>query len=491
MAPLRRLRVATATSELAPLAKSGGLADVAGALAAHLHRQGHQVRAFLPLYASLQTAGRELRAVDSLQDVPLAMGRWPLRFSVYATTLPRSDLEVYLLHCPQLYGREGLYTGEWDEHLRFAFLGRAAIECCQRLRFSPDVFHCHDWHTALVPLYLKSLYGWDRLFQSTRTVLTLHNLGYQGEFSDQVLDDLGLGGERHLLFQDDLRAGRVSFLKTGLLYADGLTTVSRTYAREIQTPEQGMGLDPLLRQRRDSLVGIVNGVDYAEWSPENDRYIPFHYSASDLAGKSGDKMALHHALGLDGELDAPLIGIVSRLVWQKGFDLCLDTLPELVEHHGARLAVLGSGERRYEELFGWLARAFPGRAAYRRGYDDALAHLIEAGADLFLMPSRYEPCGLNQMYSLRYGTVPVVRATGGLADTVEPFDPASDRGTGFLFEHFTPAGLRWAARLALRTFRQDPAAWRRLMLRGMARDFSWERQGRIYEEVYWKVTGNL
>jgi starch synthase len=395
---------------------------------------------------------------------------------------------LYFIHCPALFNRPGLYTQDADEPLRFAFLTRAAIECCQRMGFRPDIFHCNDWHTALLPLYLRTLYGWDRLFAASRTVLTIHNVGYQGVFGAGALADLGLEGSRHFLYQEDLAAGRINFLKTGILYAGLLTTVSRTHAREIQTERYGMGLQGLLRGRSDHLVGITNGIDVEEWNPAADPFLARPYSADDLAGKAAAKRELQARLGLEGqgppaEERVPLVGVVSRLIAQKGFELCFDVLPQLLSRRALRLAVLGSGERRYEEFFAGLEQAFPGRAGFHRGYSEPLAHLIEAGSDIFLMPSLYEPCGLNQMYSQRYGTLPVVRRTGGLADTVEAFDPATRRGTGFVFEHFTPEGLRWALELALDTYR-DRETWLSLVRSAMGRDFSWESQVERYVALY-------
>ncbi len=472
-----------ATSEFTPFAKTGGLGDVAAALSAHLHREGHDVRPFLPLYASLDRGGRDFQPVPFLQGIPLQMGRFQLTFSVFTTQL-EGGLLVYFVHCPALYGRESVYGSDWDEYLRFGALCRAVIESCQRMGWAPDVFHCNDWHTALLPLYLRTVYAWDRLFERSRTVLTLHNLGYQGVFPRQALGDLELEAHRELFYQEDLQAGRINFLKTGLLYASVVTTVSRTYASEIQTAEQGMGLEGLLRRRRDSLLGIVNGVDYQEWSPEKDPLIPHSFSAEDLAGKAKNKQALQERMGLQVEPKLPLLAIVSRLTAQKGFDLLFDTLAPVLARGRAQLVALGTGEDRYADFLSWIAKTFPGRAAFHHGYSNELAHQIEAAADIFLMPSRYEPCGLNQMYSLRYGTVPIVRRTGGLADTVELYDPEADTGTGFVFDHFTPVGMGWALDFALRTYHQDPEAWKRLQIRGMQRDFSWQRQGKEYERLY-------
>jgi starch synthase len=482
------LRVCQIASEVTPFAKTGGLGDVAAGLSRALGRQGHDVRVFLPFYARVAKLDFPFVAVDYLRDVEIRLGARELRYSVLTTKLPQSEVDVYFVHCPALYHHDSIYSGDWDEYLRYALLTRAALECCQRMGWAPDVVHVHDWHTALAPVYLRTLYSWDRLFARTKTVLTLHNLAYQGVFSSQTLDELGLAPFSAMLYNEDLAAGRVSFLKTGLLYADVLTTVSRTYAREIQTPEFGFGLDPLLRARADHLVGIVNGVDYGEWNPASDPHLPHHYTRDDLSGKEAMKKALLEKVGLPFRQSAATIGLVSRLTAQKGLDLLFDTLPEFLYHRDIRFVAVGTGEERYESFLAWLQVTFPGKVWYFRGYSEELAHWIEAGSDLFLMPSRYEPCGLNQMYSLRYGTPPIVRRTGGLADTVEPWNPVAKRGTGFLFDHFTPEGMRWALDTALAAF-QDRDAWTVLQKNGMAKDFSWERQVALYEELYRRLLG--
>jgi len=355
--------------------------------------------------------------------------------------------------------------------------------------WGPDVFHCNDWHTGLLPLYLKAGYAWDELFRDTKTLLTIHNIGYQGAFPAERLAELDLDEHRDLLYREDLDAGVLNMLKTGLLYADALSTVSETYAREIQTEEYGMGLEGILQARADHLFGIVNGVDYDVWSPEADELIPHRFSPDDPTGKAKNKRELLERFSLAPADDGvPLLGIVSRLTGQKGFELLPDVLPVFLQRQDLRLVVLGSGEEKYESYFQWLRDTFPEKVAVYRGYDDALAHAIEAGSDLFLMPSRYEPCGLNQMYSLRYGTIPVVRKTGGLADTVRPFDPATGEGTGFLFDEFTSEGLFRALGEALHVFR-DRKAWKRLVANAMREDFSWERQAGLYVDLYERLIG--
>ena len=390
---------------------------------------------------------------------------------------------VYFVHTPRFFDRDAIYTNDDDEPLRFIFFCRAVLEACQRLGFVVDIFHVNDWQTALVPLFLKTTYAWDKLFAKTKTLLTIHNLAYQGVFGADVYDAIGV--ERGYFDAHDVRGGVVNFLKTGLLHADHLSTVSPTYAQEIQTPEQGYDLDGLLRRRADSLTGILNGVDYDEWNPSEDRFIPFQHSEKTLFRKKRNKMALVDKLGLDVSTakDMPLVGMVTRLSAQKGIDLLEDVLPEVLSREALALMVLGTGETRYEAFFASLQRRFPERVCFYRGFSNELAHWIEAAADLFLMPSRYEPCGLNQMYSLKYGTVPIVRKTGGLADSVRPFDPATGDGTGIVFDHYTTDGVRWALDAALRLYR-DLDAWRVVVTNGMAEDFSWEQQAGRYVAIY-------
>ncbi|MDX1515223.1 MAG: glycogen synthase [Woeseiaceae bacterium] len=487
MASEEKLKICLATSEFAPFAKTGGLADVTSALSAYLHRNGHEVCAVMPHFSRIDKGGYDIKPVEQLQDLTVRIGPWDVEYSVNAVKLPRTSLEVFLIDCPVLYGRESIYTNDDDEHLRFLLLTRASFEICQRLGFAPDIFSAHDWQTALMPLYLRTIYAWDKLFADTRSVLTIHNIGYQGVFPSSALNDLTLGDAVHHLHQDDLQHGRINFLKTGVLYANRITTVSPRYAKEIQGPEYGVGLDGLLRERRGALVGILNGVDYEEWDPETDTLIPHNFGPGSLDGKMLCKVELMREMSLTSSHDAPLIGIVSRLVGQKGFDLVENVLPRVLSQRHVSLAVLGSGEPRYETFFSKLQRAFPGRVSYYRGYNNRLAHWIEAGADIFLMPSLYEPCGLNQMYSLKYGTVPVVRETGGLADSVEMVDPRAGTGTGILFRDYNNDGLAWALTTALNLY-SNPKLWKQIMLNGMAKDFSWDEQGAQYVSLFQELS---
>ncbi|HWU90559.1 MAG TPA: glycogen/starch synthase [Kofleriaceae bacterium] len=474
------------TSEAAPFAKTGGLADVSAALPRYLGRAGHDVRVVMPLYGTISSDAATFEVRH--RDLEIRLGPHRYQVSIVAGERP-NERPIYFVHCPVLYHRASIYTNDPDEHLRFLVLIRAALEACQRMGFAPDVIHCNDWQTAMLPLTLETRYAWDRLFHRARTLLAIHNLNYQGGFPAGVLADTGLLDSAHLFHQDQLHAGRLNFLLHGILYATGVCTVSPTYAREIQGERYGVGLDPYLRARSSSVVGILNGVDYDEWSPERDRYIPHRYNADDLGGKLRNKLALVTRMNLPYVEGVPVIGIVSRLAGQKGFALLDDVMPRLLRRLRFQLVVLGSGERRFEHMFAQLARAFPRQVAFYRGFSNELAHLIEAGADMFLMPSVYEPCGLNQMYSLRYGTVPIVHRTGGLADTVEPWHPAAGSGTGIVFEHHDGAGLQWAIEAALAAYR-DRAGWERLVGNGMEKDFSWDVQGRLYEELYRRLSGS-
>ena len=475
------MNVLCVASEMAPFAKTGGLADVMAALPRHLARAGHDVRVFLPLYDTAKVRAADLAPV--VDGFEVALG--PHRYAVQIVS-PGADPLVHFVHCPALYARGGLYTTDDDEHRRFLALCWAALMACQRMGFAPDVIHGNDWQSGFLPLTLKCRFAWDRLFARARTLLTIHNLNYQGVFAASMVPDTNLADSAHLFHQDQLKEGRVNSLLHGILYADGISTVSPTYSQEIQTPERGAGLDPFLRARSSTVIGILNGVDYDEWSPEFDRHIPHRYSAADLAGKELDKQDLLGKMGLPYQAGVPLIGMISRLAGQKGLELVGEVMPHLLRRHGFQMVVLGSGESRLELMFSQLQRSFPRQVGFYRGFLEPLAHLIEAGADMFLMPSRYEPCGLNQMYSLRYGTVPIVHRTGGLADTVKTWSPAAGAGNGFAFEHHDAAGLTWGVEAALATYR-DRATWARLQQNGMAEDFSWSVQARLYERVYQRL----
>jgi starch synthase len=464
------------SSEAAPLAKTGGLADVVGSLPAALRDLGDEVAVVIPRYGSIDCR----RARRVWEGLAVYLGS--ARFDVVIAQAP-AEYPLYLVDCPPLYDRKGFY-GEGgldypDNHIRFAVFARAAL-AVGRLLFRPDIFHCHDWQAGLVPAYLRSTFAGDPTFMGSKTLFTIHNLGYQGLFPKSVLPEVAL--DPALFGPDGLEFfGRVSYVKGGISFADALNTVSPTYAREIQTPEYGFGLDGALGSRADALTGILNGIDYGEWNPETDPLIAARYSAGDLEGKRVCKRELLAELGFPPEaMDRPLIGIIARFTRQKGADILAETLGKLAAND-LYLAALGTGDPEYEDLFRKMAAEYPGRIAVRVQFDNALAHRIEAGADIFLMPSRYEPCGLNQLYSLRYGTIPVVRATGGLDDTIE-------EDTGFKFREYTGAALWTAVQAAVGTF-ADADAWLGMMRCAMRKDFSWKVSATAYSALYRRLLG--
>jgi starch synthase len=472
------MRILFVASEALPYAKTGGLADVIEALPRALVKLGHEVSVLLPRYR-----GVIANSVD-MPSMTIPQGS-RLRFPAIASGGTHRGVRYFFLDDPFYFDRDGIYGSgnrEYPDNAeRFTELSRAAIELAKQL-WKPDLIHCHDWQTAMVPLLLRTSYADDPVVRDMPVVFTIHNMGYHGLFPREALDRAGLpsavfhpGGIEFF--------GNVNFLKAGLIYSDYLTTVSRKYAEEIQTSEFGFGLEGVVRMRADRLVGILNGVDYSIWSPDRDTMIPAKYSSKNLAGKHSNKEALLDEFKLiKDNPNRPVLGIVSRFADQKGFDLIARIARELM-HEDILLAVLGTGERRYEELFRALAIDFPGRIGVVIGYDDRLAHLVEAGADIFLMPSKYEPCGLNQIYSLRYGTVPVVRGTGGLDDTIEPFDLQHGTGTGFKFWEYSGAELMNAIRQALHYF-SDEGVWKRIQLNGMAKDFSWNTSAAEYAKLY-------
>jgi starch synthase len=472
------MKILMAASEAAPYAKTGGLADVIGALPAALVARGEEVAVVLPLYRSVQ---RFVIQAERLYDaMPIYLSS-RYQFAVNIRRIIERGVHVYFIDCPELFDRPALYGEDGvdypDNHIRFAVYCRAVLGV-MRVLFRPDIVHCHDWQAGLIGPMIRHQFRLDPTFANARTLMTIHNLGYQGLFPREAFDDLGLPRN---LFRPDLLEfwGRINFLKGGIVFADMISTVSQTYAQEIQTAEHGFGLDGLLRSRAHLLTGIVNGVDYAEWSPESDTHIAAPYSAADLTGKRECKADLLRTFGLpDDDLDRPVIGLVSRFVSQKGFDLIADIIDELMSE-GVFFVALGTGEPQYEELMRGLPDLYPGRAAVTIAYNNSVAHRIEAGSDIFLMPSRYEPCGLNQIYSLRYGTVPVVRATGGLEDTIE-------ESTGFKFREYSAKALIATLRQALTAYR-DRKQWQSMMRAGMRKDYSWDASASEYSALYRRI----
>jgi starch synthase len=474
------MKILLVSSEAIPFAKTGGLADVSGALPKALARLGQEVTLILPKYRQVDPKRFPLGKPFLELMVPLGQRLEPAE--VYAVEM-EPNYRVLLIRKDAYYDREHLYgspSGDYEDNAeRFIFFCRAVLETARTVR--PDLIHCHDWQSALIPVYLKTLYQADPFFARVPSVFTIHNIGYQGLFWHYDLSLTNLGWE--LFTPQTLEFyGKLNFLKGGIVFADAVTTVSRKYMEEIQSPEFGAGLEGVLRDRRRDLHGILNGVDYEDWSPANDPFIRAPYDPQRLSGKKACKADLQKEFALPVDEGIPVIGIISRLAEQKGFDLITAIMDELMKE-GLQLIILGTGEEKYHLLLDSLAKKYPRQIGLKIAFDNALAHKIEAGSDMFLMPSRYEPCGLNQIYSLKYGTVPIVRAVGGLDDTIEDHPSDNQRGNGFKFKDYSPAGLREAIRRALRVYRDRPA-WERLMVRGMNADFSWDRSARIYLQVY-------
>jgi len=472
------MRILFVASEGLPFSKTGGLADVVEALPKALVAQGHEAAVVLPRYRGTNA---DTPIIPSL-TIPLGNR---LRFPAIADGTLLDGVRYFFVDDPAYFDRDGLYgtaAGDYPDNAeRYSEFCRAAIELSKHA-WPTDVFHCHDWQTGLLPVLLRTAYGDDSVVKDLPVVFTVHNMGYQGMFRRDVLARAGIP---EALFNPAALEffGNVSLLKGGLVYSDYLNTVSRRYAQEIQIPEFGYGLDGVVRTRSDRIVGILNGVDYTTWNPAKDSLIAAKYSAKDLSGKQICKKDLLELYGLATDnLHRPLMGIVSRFADQKGFDLIADRAHEMLRED-VMLVVLGTGDRRYEDLFRALAGAYPGRVGYKFAYDNVVAHKVEAGSDIFLMPSRYEPSGLNQMYSLKYGTVPVVRATGGLDDSIENFDLEHGTGTGFKFSEYSGAAFLYAVKQAVHHY-ADERIWKRIQLNGMAKDFSWKTPAAEYAKLY-------
>ncbi len=474
------MRILFASPEAVPFAKTGGLADVAGALPRALAKLGHEVTLILPKYRSVDEKHFPISPNGMVLKVPVSQKM--VSSEVYSLDAG-PNLRVLLLRQDAYYDRDHLYgtpSGDFEDNAeRFTFFSRAILEAALELR--PDIIHCNDWQTGLAPVYLQTLYRGAPALKRVASVFTIHNIGYQGLFWHYDLPLTNLGWE--LFTPQGLEFyGKLNFLKGGIVFADAVTTVSRRYMEEIQTPEYGAGLEGVLRDRKKDLYGILNGVDYEEWSPARDSYIKEKYRPENLRGKKACKEDLQREFYLNPGQNVPLIGMISRLTDQKGFDLLTDIM-EKIMNLGAQFVLLGTGEEKYNLLFQKFGQKYPNQAGVRISFDNALAHKIEAGADMFLMPSRYEPCGLNQIYSLKYGTVPIVRATGGLEDTIQDFNPQTGEGNGFKFQEYSSSQLLASVQRALKVY-QEKTIWEKLMRRGMAADFSWEQSARAYAEVY-------
>ena len=466
----KKLKILFASSEVAPLAKTGGLADVAGSLPKALKSLGHDVRVIMPLYAMVKQHNPKLKEEIPVLEVPIADRKEPC--SVMSTMLG-DTVPTYLIKHDRYYDREYLYTtpqGDYSDNAeRFIFFSRSILEALKRLNFAPDVIHLNDWQTGLVPTYLKTLYSQDEFFKNTATVFTVHNLGYQGKFWALDMPMTNLPWEVFSINGIEYY-GDISFLKAGMMYSDCISTVSKGYSREIQTPEYGIGMEGVLQYRSKDLYGILNGVDYDDWSPDSDTFIKAPYDVNNLEGKKTDREDLLREFGLKVADNTPIIGMITRLADQKGFDILSEAMPELMKMNLA-MVVLGTGEQKYHDLFNNLKKEYSQKLGVLIAFNNAIAHKIEAGSDMFLMPSKYEPCGLNQMYSLKYGTVPIVRATGGLDDTIQDFDLKSGKGNGFKFSEYSSKALLETVKRAVSVF-EDKQKWLKLMKNGMNEDHS-------------------
>jgi starch synthase len=477
------MNIAFAASECVPFSKTGGLADVVGALPKALAALGHNVTVYLPRYR--QTKLAQPKTVLPSVTIPFDD---QYRFCSVLDGGKHSGVQFYFIEYPPFFDRDGLYglsTGDYPDNAeRFALYSRAVLEAAKILG-PPDVFHCHDWQSALIPILLRTNYVGDPAFKSVPVVFTIHNIGYQGLFSPDVLPLLGLPWELFTINRLEFY-GKVNFLKGALVYADYITTVSKKYSQEIQTVEYGFGLEGVLRLRSGTVTGILNGVDYDEWNPTRDKLISCKYDENDFSGKLECKKDLLATFGLqDADVRLPVMGIVSRFAAQKGFDLIAQVADRLAREPLIVVA-LGNGDKEYEDLFKRLNMAFPTKFAVKVAYDNAIAHKVEAGADMFLMPSRYEPSGLSQLYSMKYGTVPIVRATGGLDDTIDPWEQRTKKGTGFKFQEYSGEALLRVIHQAMQLYR-DQESWQRLMRNGMSKDFSWRVSAREYLRVYERV----
>ncbi len=480
------MHIVFAASECAPWAKTGGLADVVSALPRTLVKFGHKVSVFIPYYRQVAKAAPDARVVLPSITIPFPSYN---RFVRILDGGKAEGVQTYFVDCPELFDRESFYatpSGDYPDNAeRFGLFSRAVLESSKIIGV-PDVFHVHDWQAAMAAVLLRSTYYFDPVFRHVPAVLTIHNAGYQGWFPPRTMETLLLPWDM-FTFDKLEHYDTVDFLKGGIVYSDAITTVSRKYAEEIQTAEFGNGLESILRQRSGDLFGILNGVDYVEWNPATDPHIAAHYSLENLAGKKECRRDVLHAFGLEGvSEETAVIGVVSRLATQKGIDFIVDIMDKLVEEDMV-LLMLGNGEEYYERLLVEMATRYPAKVRIQARFDNVMAHKIEAGADIFLMPSRYEPGGLNQIYSLKYGTVPVVRATGGLDDTIN--EQPNGGGNGFKFWGYSSRALLDALHRALGTFR-NKTEWTAMMRRGMAQDFSWDAPAREYERVYERVIQN-
>ncbi|MDP2682763.1 MAG: glycogen synthase GlgA [Deltaproteobacteria bacterium] len=476
---MKPIKILIATPEAIPFAKTGGLADVTGALPKALNGPGLDARIIMPFYRHVQEGNFELKQTGVQASVSLGFRE----IDIPVFEAEANGITAYFLKRDEYYDRKYLYTmpdGDYfDNAERFILFSRGIIEAIKKLDFQPDIIHCHDWQTGLIPAYLKTIYKDDPFFSNTKTVFTIHNIAYQGQFPASHFPLTGLPQE--VFTQDGIEFwGNMNLLKAGIVFSDIVTTVSEKYSREIQTPEFGYGLEGILLAKREKLFGVLNGVDYDDWSSEKDKFIIAKYDYKDLSGKAKCREDLLKEYKLNLPDDAPVIGIISRLADQKGFDILSQAMEDLMSMN-LGMVVLGAGERKYHDLFEGLAKRYPKKLGVKITFDNKIAHKIEAGSDMFLMPSKYEPCGLNQIYSLRYGTIPIVRATGGLDDTIQNYD--GGEGNGFKFKEYSAQILLAKVKEAVKVF-SNRKEWKKLVQKAMQQDFSWDRSAKRYVELY-------
>lgn len=480
------MKILIATPEAVPFAKTGGLADVTGALLKEYRKMKEEAYLVMPLYRRVR---ENFKLRDTGLKISVLLGKRKLKGRIFSYDPPEADkASAYFIECDEFFDREELYgtpRGDYpDNAARFIFFSRGVLEACRALGFKPDIIHCNDWQTGLIPLYLKTMYSSDKFFDRTASIITIHNLGYQGLFPQS---DMPLTGfDRSLFTPEGIEFyGKINFLKAGLISADSITTVSNNYAKEILSKEYGFGLDGVLRKRASALTGIVNGIDLKEWNPELDAFIKRNYSLKDIDGKKECKLQLLKECSIRPDAEIPLAGMVGRLSSQKGLDLILESIDEVLSA-GANLIILGRGDEIFHRRLSAASKKYKGRMYVKTGFEDSLAHKIYAGSDIFLMPSRYEPCGIGQLIAMRYGTIPVARRTGGLADTVLDHRPLEGEGTGFLFSDYTADALQGCLKRALCVY-VNKARWKKLIRSAMKTNFSWSDSAKRYIELYNKV----
>jgi starch synthase len=477
------MKICFVSSECDPFVKTGGLADVSGALPLAIDRLGCEVKLFLPFYDLIDTVKFNITLVKNIRDIEVKIGEKSVIFNLYTCKLQNTTVDVYFVDCPEYFHRKKVYTNDADEDERFILFQQAVLISLKYLNWSPDIIHCNDWQTGLIPAFLKKNYSQDKLLKNTVTVFSIHNIAYQGLFSKSSFLNTNFTEEDIKPMGPFELNNLFCFIKAGISYAEIISTVSPTYAKEIQTPEFGAGLEGVLAGRRDDLYGIINGIDTETWNPELDKLIPYNYSFSkNFENKLKNKRELLKKVGLKFGEKVPLFGIVSRFAWQKGFELLEPIIDNLLSKD-IQIIVLGEGEKKYEEFFKNIVKKYPEKFVAFIEYNNELAHQITASSDIFLMPSRYEPCGLNQMYSLKYGTVPIVRRTGGLADTVRDVDEIGETGNGFTFKDFDSKQFFNAIERALIHF-ENKEKWRKIIKIGMNEDFSWNCSAKKYMEIY-------